>query len=293
MIFPEREFPELEARKKSAIQRINRLTETATWFIDSFGLGVSDGFQEITPQELRKLGLGILNSTSLEEAYALMAQEPSDGSLSYYDRLIAEPQHLDTYKRLDRILRETETQSVDISVDLGSGTGFCAMLLSQISKHVVAVDTSRELLEVASRQLQRLVGDERPMQSFETRQISATALDFPDASIDIATSNALTHYLTYQEQETFYREIYRVLKPGGRYFEPQQDGSFDSYYFSSPRAILAKEVAGTILLARNPDKFFKGTKRLVPNVGDYGFNLKCHIFQEHPFTAQVVRAVKT
>lgn len=262
-------------------------------YIDEYGLDSIDGFQSLTPDELKNLGLSMLKARTVSDAYDLMAAPPSDGSISYYDRLIAEPQHLDTYKILDRTLRKAEPTRVKTAIDIATGTGFCAKLLSQVAEHVTAVDTSPGLLRVASRELETLRVTGKYMKSFDVAQMNALQLEYSDGSFDIVVSNALTHYLTFDEQQAFYKEIHRILAPRGRYYEPQQNGaSSGSYYGLSPRGKLAQEVAKIPLLARDPTKFPNGTKNSIPDMGEYGFDYTRVVYQTEPFVRQVVRAVK-
>jgi len=47
------------------------------------------------------------------------------------------------------------------------------------------------------------------------RQMDATKLDYPDASFDVVFSSMFLHELPLQDIHAFFREAYRVLKPGG------------------------------------------------------------------------------
>jgi len=46
-------------------------------------------------------------------------------------------------------------------------------------------------------------------------QMNATALDYPDASFDVVFSSMFLHELPLKDIRAFFKEAYRVLKPGG------------------------------------------------------------------------------
>lgn len=258
-------------------------------FVRSRGVDYIDGFQGITPEELLGLGRNILGSSGVAEAYELLAQMTSSGDGCYYDRIIGEPQHLETYKRLDMTMRQHERRRVARAIDIGGGTGMCGVLASQVSEHVTVTDLSTGLLTRANEFLSRA----GQCKTHQTIVANALELSFPEEErFDIAVSNAVTHYLTFQEKEEFYRRIHGLLKPGGRYYEPQQAKSdYIHKYNASPRARLAGDVASTVLLIRG-NKVIQEQKQGLPDPEKYGFKVAATVFQEMPFTKQVMHLTK-
>ncbi len=94
-------------------------------------------------------------------------------------------------------------------VDFGCGSGANSVHLAARGAHVWGVDISEELIRLAIR---RMTLSGRPDGA---RFIVASAHDlpFPDGSIDLVFGIAILHHL---DLRLVSREIFRVLKPGGR-----------------------------------------------------------------------------
>jgi len=97
-------------------------------------------------------------------------------------------------------------------LDLGCGAGFDAFIAGQLvgpTGRVAGVDISPEMIAVAEA--------ERPESGFpqiEFRVAAVEALPFPDGSFDMALSNGVLNLVP--DKPAALREIYRVLRPGGR-----------------------------------------------------------------------------
>lgn len=94
-------------------------------------------------------------------------------------------------------------------LDLGCGTGENASILAARGAHVWAVDISPDLLDLAARRA-RLDG---LTTSITTVCSTAHAIPLPDDSMDLVFGNAILHHLDLDHTA---REVYRVLRPGGR-----------------------------------------------------------------------------
>ena len=92
-------------------------------------------------------------------------------------------------------------------LDVGTGTGFFAILLGHLGHHVVGIDLTPAMLEEAKSQA-RALGV-----TAEFLQMDAQALRFEDGRFDVLLSRNLTW--TLPEPEKAYAQWYRVLKPGG------------------------------------------------------------------------------
>jgi len=100
----------------------------------------------------------------------------------------------------------------EVVLDIGSGGGLDAFLAArQVGPQgkVIGVDMTPGMIERAHRAAQRA-----QLQNVEFRLGQAEALPLPDESIDVVISNCVIN-LTEDKGKVF-REIYRVLKPGGR-----------------------------------------------------------------------------
>jgi ubiquinone/menaquinone biosynthesis C-methylase UbiE len=93
-------------------------------------------------------------------------------------------------------------------LEYGCGDGENTVVLANRGAHIIALDISAELLEVARKRLE--------VNRCEAVQLvigSAHTLPLPDESVDIIFGMAILHHL---ELELAAREVLRVLKKGGR-----------------------------------------------------------------------------
>lgn len=97
-------------------------------------------------------------------------------------------------------------------LDVGSGLGGPARVLaSEKDCQVTGVDLTREFCEVATL-LSKLTGLEHVT---EFRHGDATALPFEPGEFDLAMTIQIQ--MNIEDKRRFYGEIFRVLKPGGRF----------------------------------------------------------------------------
>lgn len=97
-------------------------------------------------------------------------------------------------------------------LDLGSGPGLDAMLAARRvgpEGRVIGVDMTPEMVKRA-----RSAVAEAGLQNVEFRQGRLEALPLDDASVDAVTSNCVINLVP--DKAVVFREIARVLKPGGR-----------------------------------------------------------------------------
>ena len=92
-------------------------------------------------------------------------------------------------------------------LDVGCGTGIAFSTLARLGWSIVGVDVSADQLRVA-RELSKHVGG-------DLVQADAARLPFPDASFD-AVASLLTH-TDFVDTSAVFREVERVLRPGGRF----------------------------------------------------------------------------
>lgn len=98
-------------------------------------------------------------------------------------------------------------------LDVGCGTGtFLAEVKRRFSGVVaVGIDPDPAVLRIAKRRLAR------SGYPADLEVARAEALPFPDAAFDVAASTLVFHHLPTQAKHAALQEVYRVLRPGGRF----------------------------------------------------------------------------
>lgn len=130
---------------------------------------------------------------------------PSLQALAPYDQFHGRGQ-----EATEELAALAQPSPTDHLLDVGSGIGGPARYLAnRFGCRVTGIDLTSEFGDVA-RHLTRLLGLERRV-TFETGD--ALAMPFADASFDGAYSMNVS--MNIADKAGFYREIHRVLKPGG------------------------------------------------------------------------------
>lgn len=108
---------------------------------------------------------------------------------------------------------KTLSKGPNVSVlDIATGTGDLALLIQKItgSEHITGVDLSEKMLDIA-----RIKADKSPNpEAFTFVKADSLNLPFPDDSFDcITVAYGVRNFANLLDG---YREMFRVLKPGGR-----------------------------------------------------------------------------
>lgn len=112
----------------------------------------------------------------------------------------------------NRLIEQAGIQAGHKVMDLGCGTGTLAIMVkgAQPNAEVFGLDADPEMLKVAHLKTARAALDVKFDQGM------AFDLPYPDAFFDRVLSSLVIHHLKTPDKEKTAREIYRVLKPGGR-----------------------------------------------------------------------------
>ena len=105
---------------------------------------------------------------------------------------------------IERFLPEGRSLNI---LDVGTGTGFFAILLAEKGHRVEGIDLTPAMLEEA-----RTLAKQRNL-DITFREMDAQNLLYPDAVFDVVISRNLTW--TLPDPERAYASWFRVLKPGG------------------------------------------------------------------------------
>ena len=105
---------------------------------------------------------------------------------------------------IQRLLPEGRSLNI---LDVGTGTGFFAILLAEKGHRVEGIDLTPAMLEEA-----RTLAKQRNL-DITFREMDAQNLAYPDGTFDVVISRNLTW--TLPDPERAYASWFRVLKPGG------------------------------------------------------------------------------
>lgn len=108
-------------------------------------------------------------------------------------------------------------------LEIGSGPGHVADMLAQAGASVTGVDFSSKMVAVAQARYPEIT----------FRQADAEELPFEADSFDAVIANFVVHHLA--RPETVFREVNRVLKPGGRFAfavwgAPEEQSSIGAFF---------------------------------------------------------------
>jgi len=133
--------------------------------------------------------------------------------------------HAVSLKKLYKVL-EKYASGKDV-LEYGCGPGHNAFFLAQHARKLIAIDISDFAIRSASE-----TAEELNITNAEFREMNAEELDFEDNSFDLVFGNSIIHHL---DLDICFREIKRVLKPGGKaiFYEPLGHNFFINYYRKS------------------------------------------------------------
>jgi len=132
-----------------------------------------------------------------------------------------------------RLLDAAQVQPGQKVLDLGSGTGALSLLLKrrQPGAEIVGLDPDPKALALAERKA-RQAGV-----AIEWRQGYAGRIPFPPQSFDHVISSLVIHHLLAEDKREAFRDVKRVLRPGGR---------FHLLDFGPPRSALERALTAVI-----------------------------------------------
>ncbi|MDE2591005.1 MAG: class I SAM-dependent methyltransferase [Patescibacteria group bacterium] len=261
--------------RAEGISRIQKAAKMATdEEIKGRRIVQGDPFAGLSISALKQLGIQILNAKNIWEAYGLLAKPATQGGESYYDRLFG-PQHERGRDVLKGVFAAYEPTMVEQGLDLGAGTGKSTEVLAAKCRTVTAIDAVPEMLSIADARLAKLAEQRAALGnplSYSVAQGDATKLEHvPDGVFDIVMEAGIRPYIGPDEERTYYGEIFRVLKPGGRFYAYYADEQQPPVYQINARARLAGEiVTATLALSLITEHEMRATDP--PSAADIGFD---------------------
>lgn len=130
-----------------------------------------------------------------------------------YDPLIRLLMREEAFKR--QLVTLANLQPGDQVLDLGCGTGTLTLMLqlSQPDAVITGLDGDARILEIAQKK-----AEQAGVNGISWEEGFAFELPYPDSTFDLVVSSLMTHHLTLENKRRTFREVHRVLKPGGRFF---------------------------------------------------------------------------
>lgn len=112
-----------------------------------------------------------------------------------------------SYRKKIEITREYLRPDMEV-MEFGCGTGSTAIVHAPHVKHILAVDISSRMLEIA-----RSKAEAERIGNITFRQSSIEQLELPDASLDVVLALSILHLL--EDREAAIAKVREMLKPGG------------------------------------------------------------------------------
>jgi ubiquinone/menaquinone biosynthesis C-methylase UbiE len=115
-----------------------------------------------------------------------------------------------------RILQAANITAQDRVLDLGCGIGNILIALAEriaFSHPPVGVDVSPDLIRIGEHEIARAAMQDR----IRLQVAPATRLPFEDGSFDVVLTSHVLKHLDDEALLTSFREVARVLRPGGRF----------------------------------------------------------------------------
>lgn len=128
---------------------------------------------------------------------------------------------------LNTLVEMAHATGTEVVLDAATGGGHTANALAPLVKKVTAMDITPKMLENAEAFIR-----ENGHTNVEFVEGDAEKMPFDDESFDLVTCRIAPHH--FPNIENFVQEVYRVLKPGGRFLlddnvAPEND-AFDHFY---------------------------------------------------------------
>ncbi len=123
-------------------------------------------------------------------------------------------------KDLDIVAEFAQASSHERCLDVATGPGHTALRIAESAGQVIGIDIAGGMIAAARRQ-----SAERGIRNAFFHLADVQALPFSDQSFDLVTCRIAAHH--FSDLPRGLREIFRVLKPGGRFVLEDSLGSAD------------------------------------------------------------------
>lgn len=132
--------------------------------------------------------------------------------LENYDERMRSVERLHYDDTLSKVVQKSMARTVDLVLDIGTGTGNLAVKFLEKGCQVVGLDPSAKLLRMAEKKV------EKWGEQFDIRVCENPFLETPffDNTFDVVVSTYSIHHITDDAKQLAIVEMKRVMKPDGR-----------------------------------------------------------------------------
>lgn len=126
-----------------------------------------------------------------------------------YDPLLKWVMREETFKR--RLIQQANLQPVMKVLDVGCGTGTLTLMIKKThpQAEVTGIDGDPQVLKLAAGKSNGA--------NIQWDEGFATSLPYPEAAFDRVVTSLVIHHLATDDKRRAFKEIHRVLKPGGEF----------------------------------------------------------------------------
>jgi ArsR family transcriptional regulator len=176
-----------------------------------YRLTAPTGSQTILNEMLDRTAAEIREAPQDIDALKLILEKRKDKLRSYFDELAGRFGRNYVPGRSWKGLAEMLIRLLPplVIADLGAGEGTLALMLAQRAERVIAVDSSRKMVEYGAE-----VAERHGVKNLEYRMGDLEELPLADGEADLALLHQSLHHAIHPEKAV--AEAWRILKPGGR-----------------------------------------------------------------------------
>ena len=176
-----------------------------------YRLTAPSGSQTILTGMLARAAAEIREAPQDEDALKLILEKRKDKLRSYFDELAGRFGRNYVPGRSWKGLAEMLIRLLPplVIADLGAGEGTLALMLAQRAERVIAVDSSRKMVEYGAE-----VAERHGVKNLEYRLGDLEELPLANGEADLALLHQSLHHAIHPERAV--AEAWRILKPGGR-----------------------------------------------------------------------------